>query len=404
MTSPGAKMPRFPSVLQRAARNLRTCPPTSRRRTVTRADRRRAGQRDTRGAGLRARHERSDADALVVSCATCRTFDSSRTCWCAGCHGDEGKGDGSIATGVDKPPVEFNHAYLVSQSPEELRRKGDASLHRRRADGVALSSAASEGQARALLAAVPRAAGDGSLQTGAARAAPRAHPTVAARGAVRGRDRADARGGGRRCGRRCRGAHRCSFARGGARDRPRQSGVSPAADAGRDAVGRDTWRGDRSTTRADGVARDVRTHARRTRSGEAEAGQRRPGEEGRPPKATLKPDEEGEAEDDTAKKGCTATATREPARALSVAPHRAARVTRTCRAVRRRTRSAWRLRAISPERIVEPGSVSCTSASGSVMLHCSYAERRSLRMQRCGNDAIPLRMELDAPSSACPAR
>ncbi len=42
--------------------------------------------------------------------------------WCAGCHGDDGRGEGIYATNEDKPNVVFDRAYLKAQDPEVLRR------------------------------------------------------------------------------------------------------------------------------------------------------------------------------------------------------------------------------------------------------------------------------------------
>jgi mono/diheme cytochrome c family protein len=42
--------------------------------------------------------------------------------WCAGCHGDDGKGEGVYATGDERPGVVFDRAYLKAQDPETLRR------------------------------------------------------------------------------------------------------------------------------------------------------------------------------------------------------------------------------------------------------------------------------------------
>lgn len=43
--------------------------------------------------------------------------------WCAGCHGDAGHGDGELATGPDRPDVDFDRAYLRAQDPQQLRRQ-----------------------------------------------------------------------------------------------------------------------------------------------------------------------------------------------------------------------------------------------------------------------------------------
>ena len=41
--------------------------------------------------------------------------------YCAACHGDDGRGNGVFATGKNKPPVVFDHAWLAAKDPEQLR-------------------------------------------------------------------------------------------------------------------------------------------------------------------------------------------------------------------------------------------------------------------------------------------
>lgn len=97
--------------------------------------------------------------------------------WCAGCHGDEGRGDGPLATGIDQPRVVFDRAYLSAQSPADLRRKA---MHVFTDDEPAtphFQRDLSQGQARAVLAAVR------ALQA-AGGAAPTAAPPTLAAGAV----------------------------------------------------------------------------------------------------------------------------------------------------------------------------------------------------------------------------
>src|SRR5262249_24862624 len=42
--------------------------------------------------------------------------------YCAGCHGDEGRGDGLFAPEDQKPRVVFDRAWLAKKSPEQLRK------------------------------------------------------------------------------------------------------------------------------------------------------------------------------------------------------------------------------------------------------------------------------------------
>lgn len=74
--------------------------------------------------------------------------------WCAGCHGDEGRGDGPLATGIDKPTVAFDRAYLSAQSPADLRRKAMHVFNDIEPATPHFQRNLSEGQARAVLMAV----------------------------------------------------------------------------------------------------------------------------------------------------------------------------------------------------------------------------------------------------------
>jgi len=42
--------------------------------------------------------------------------------YCAGCHGDEGRGDGIFASDEHRPRVVFDRAWLAKKSPEQLRK------------------------------------------------------------------------------------------------------------------------------------------------------------------------------------------------------------------------------------------------------------------------------------------
>ena len=74
--------------------------------------------------------------------------------WCAGCHGDEGRGDGPLATGIDQPHVAFDRAYLAAQSPGDLRRKAMHLFTDVEAATPHFQRDLTQGQARAVLAAV----------------------------------------------------------------------------------------------------------------------------------------------------------------------------------------------------------------------------------------------------------
>lgn len=64
-----------------------------------------------------------DAGALIAYLRVLSPGFERYSLWCAGCHGDAGNGDGVFATGVDKPNVVLDEAYLAAQDPAELRRK-----------------------------------------------------------------------------------------------------------------------------------------------------------------------------------------------------------------------------------------------------------------------------------------
>lgn len=95
-----------------------------------------------------------DAYALVAYLRNLSDGLVAYSLWCAGCHGDEGKGDGPLASGIDKPPVVFNHVYMASQPPEELRRKAMHLFSDVEPAAPHFQRNLSEGQTRAVLAAV----------------------------------------------------------------------------------------------------------------------------------------------------------------------------------------------------------------------------------------------------------
>lgn len=74
--------------------------------------------------------------------------------WCAGCHGDDGRADGALASGIDLPPVVFDRAYLSAQSPAELRRKAMHLFTDVEPTAPHFVRNISEGQTRAVLTAL----------------------------------------------------------------------------------------------------------------------------------------------------------------------------------------------------------------------------------------------------------
>jgi hypothetical protein len=107
--------------------------------------------------------------------------------WCAGCHGDDGRADGPLATGIDHPDVEFSHVWLGAQSPDDLRRKAMHLFNETEPTAPHFARNLSEGQARAVLAALRTIqAGEGPatpLPAGRATARAAAPPTPATTGA-----------------------------------------------------------------------------------------------------------------------------------------------------------------------------------------------------------------------------
>ena len=95
-----------------------------------------------------------DAKALLTYLRLLSPGFKRYSMWCAGCHGDEGGGDGVFASGVDKPKVIFDRTYLKRESPAELRRKV---MHVTTQDDPAIPHfprAVTDGQARAIIAAL----------------------------------------------------------------------------------------------------------------------------------------------------------------------------------------------------------------------------------------------------------
>ncbi|MEW6270989.1 MAG: c-type cytochrome [Thermodesulfobacteriota bacterium] len=64
----------------------------------------------------------SDARAVVAYVRVLSPGFELYSLWCAGCHGDDGRGEGELGVGADRPNVVFDRAYLRAQDPEDLRR------------------------------------------------------------------------------------------------------------------------------------------------------------------------------------------------------------------------------------------------------------------------------------------
>lgn len=101
----------------------------------------------------------ADARALLVYLRLLSPGFARYAQWCAGCHGDEGRGDGPFATGIDKPKRPIDRAYLDALGPGELRRK---SMHLMSEDEASLPHFQREltvEQARAIVAALGEMSG-----------------------------------------------------------------------------------------------------------------------------------------------------------------------------------------------------------------------------------------------------
>jgi mono/diheme cytochrome c family protein len=71
--------------------------------------------------------------------------------WCAGCHGDEGKGDGDFANGDDRPTVVFDRAFLAQRSAGELREQVQHMLEKQEGSMPHLQHRLSERDARMVI-------------------------------------------------------------------------------------------------------------------------------------------------------------------------------------------------------------------------------------------------------------
>lgn len=148
--------PLAPTALQRGPRPVGPQPPPDFQKAHGDADLIRIARGDGHPAmpGFTPVRGEEDARALLAYLRVLSNGFAWYSLWCAGCHGDEGRGDGPLATGIDQPRVVFDRAYLSAQSPADLRRKAmhvftddePATLHFQRD--------VSQGQARAVLAAV----------------------------------------------------------------------------------------------------------------------------------------------------------------------------------------------------------------------------------------------------------
>lgn len=96
--------------------------------------------------------------------------------WCAGCHGDDGKGEGVYATGDERPGVVFDRAYLKAQDPEVLRRNVFHMLEWEEPAMPHFERALSEAQTRAIIAYL-RATGPAASPSAGVTGSPKAAPT-----------------------------------------------------------------------------------------------------------------------------------------------------------------------------------------------------------------------------------
>jgi len=71
--------------------------------------------------------------------------------WCAGCHGDDGRGDGELAQGADRPGAAFDRAYLRRKNQDDLRRQVVHMLESQEGDMPHLRHRLSEEQMRSVI-------------------------------------------------------------------------------------------------------------------------------------------------------------------------------------------------------------------------------------------------------------
>jgi len=116
--------PVAPTVLQKGPRPSGAQPAPDFQKALGDADLLRIARKDHRALpGFRPLASAQDATALLAYLRLLSPGFARYSLWCAGCHGDEGRGDGVFATGIDQPNMVLDRAYLTSQSPAELRRK-----------------------------------------------------------------------------------------------------------------------------------------------------------------------------------------------------------------------------------------------------------------------------------------
>jgi mono/diheme cytochrome c family protein len=122
-----------------------------------------------------------DARALLAYLRVLSAGFARYSLWCAGCHGDDGRGDGVFASGVDDPDLVLDRRWIDAQDPAELRQRV---MHVMNGDDAAVphyQRELSEGQARAILSALRGGAPPGAfVPVAPAAPAPRGDATPAA--------------------------------------------------------------------------------------------------------------------------------------------------------------------------------------------------------------------------------
>lgn len=73
------------------------------------------------------------------------------TVWCAGCHGDDGGGEGAAAVGADRPGFALDRSYLRAQPSTKLREQVVHMLESQEADMPHLQHRLSEEQVRMIV-------------------------------------------------------------------------------------------------------------------------------------------------------------------------------------------------------------------------------------------------------------
>lgn len=110
--------------------------------------------------------DEADARALLAYLRLLSPGFARYSLWCAGCHGDDGRGKGVFANGIDDPNMVLDRKWLDAQDPAKLRQQV---MHVFLGEDPAVphyQRELTEGQARAILAALRGSAPPGAFVAG----------------------------------------------------------------------------------------------------------------------------------------------------------------------------------------------------------------------------------------------